>query len=302
MKKIKYLMSIVLLGTLVSCGNKESKSVTLTVDPQLGQLGNFMSISDNEVTIKLIDENEEGEDVNSCVSSMSINVNKNVTSNYSFSFSLVVEDEDHIEISGLPDFYLESIRDWDNQSFQNVLQKGNYRAKMHESQTLEEWKDDDGQEIWNQICKRGKYVVVKPSWRSAKYVPYDESQISDSSSENIYEITSDEVETYVIDEDEIEEITMEDSNNTNESSQNLKGECEKALEQYKKLTKEAIALAKKVKEGDDDAKIELIQKSGECTTLSTKILDLANKSNDPSLIIQFQKINSDYLKDLQKYK
>ena len=302
MKTVNIFFLILVISLLISCVGEESKSVKLTVDPQLGQLGNFISISDNEVTIKLIDEKEEGEDIKSFVSSMSINVNKSVASDYSFRFSVVVEDEDHIEISGLPDFYLESIRDWDNQSFQNVLQKGNYRAKMHESQTLEEWKDDDGQEIWDQICKRGKYIVVKPSWRSAKYIPYNESQISESSSENIYEITSDEVETYNIEPDEIEELTIEDGNTPNESSQDLKGECEKALEQYKKLTKEAIALTKQAKEGDDDAKIELIQKSSECTALATKILDLAKKSNDPTLIVQYQKINADYLKDLQKYK
>ena len=291
-----------MLSALVSCGGKESKSVTLTVDPQLGQLGNFLSISDTEVTIKLIDEKEDGEDVKSLVSSMSININKNVASDYSFRFSLVVEDEDHIEISELPDFYLECNDDWNNQEFHNVLHKGNYKAKMHESQTLEEWKDDNGQEIWDKICKRGKYVVVKPSWRSAKYVPYNDNQISDSSSENIYEITPDEIETYTIEADEIEEFTLEESLTPNESSQDLKGECEKALGQYKKLTKEALALAKKAKEGDDDAKIELIQKSSECTSLATKIIDLAKKSNDPSLIVKYQKINADYLKDLQKYK
>ena len=301
MKKIKTFLSISILVTLASCGGSDSNSVTLTVDPQLGQLVNFISISDNEATIKLIDEKEDGENVKSLVSSLSIKVNKSVASDYSFGLSVTVEDEDHIEISDLPSYHIDYDYDWDNGEFHYVIQPGSTRARMQESQTLQEWKEDDSQEQWNQICKRGKYLVVKPNSRSAKFIAYKGGGSSTVLQENIMEIPIEEIKTV---SDETEEITGYDfeENSSAETMADLKEECEKALQQYKTLTKEALALAKKVKEGDTDANLELIQKTSECTAQATKIMDLAKKCDDPSIIVKYQKINADYIKDLQKYK
>lgn len=96
---------------------------------------------------------------------------------------------------------------------------------------------------------------------------------------------------------------MEEFNDSSEDEvvdkNELKKEAEEILKEYKKLVQEAIALSKKAKAGDENASLELIQKSGECTTIAAKIMDIANKIDDPNLVVKYQKINMEYINGLK---
>ena len=242
MKKFNYVAGLMMLLILASCGGKEDpNSVTLTVEPQLGELGNFISIPDSEVMVKLVDDKEDGKDVRSIVSSMALNVNKGVASNYSFGFDVVVLDENHIEITSLPNYDIDSKWDHDNGDYDHILYAGNTRAQMKRSQDASEW-DEETQQIWDKIRTKGKYIVIKPDWDSAKFVPYNASSsnstsYSDNNDEGI-EIASIETED-VIDSPSTSDIDFDEF-----------------LTAYENYINKYIAIMQKAKNGDYSAMTE----------------------------------------------
>lgn len=302
MRKFSYALGIIMLGIFASCGGGDSNSVTLTIEPQLGEIGNFISISDNDLIVSLKEEKEEGEDVKSIVSSFTIQVTKGIQTDRRIGFEFMVLDKDHNQISRLPSCYIEEDKfDWQNEPYHHILVPGNYRIQIHESQSLKDWKEDNSQEYWDKIRKEGKFVEIKISTTHLKFAPYtstadvNESISADNTYNSMDEI--EEAESGVIEDDEDSNQSTSSPSPTDNSA--LLSEFNEALNEYKSLTKEAIALSKKVKAGDQNANLELLQKSAECTKLSTKILDLANKLNDPTLIAKYQKINLEYMNGLK---
>lgn len=303
MKKF-YLIVAALTVILSSCGGRDSNSVTLIIEPQLGEIGNFISINDNDLTVSLKEEKEEGEDVKSIVSSFTIQVTNGIQTDSSIGFEFMVLDKDHNQISRLPSCYIHEEKfDWNNEPYHHILVPGNYRLQIHESQSLEDWKEDNSQEYWDKIRKEGKFVEIKISSSYLKFAPYtsmvdvNESTSADNTYNSINRRDDEEVEAFVIEDDEDSNQSVSSPSPKDNSA--LLSEFNEALNEYKSLTKEAIALSKKVKAGDQSANVELVQKSAECTKLSTKILDMANKLDDPTLVAKYQKINLEYMNGLK---
>ena len=305
MRKFNYALGIMMLGIFASCGGGDSNSVTLTIEPQLGEIGNFISISDNDLTVSVKDEKEEGKDVKSLVSSFTIQVTKGIQTDSRIGFEFMVLDKDHNQISRLPSCYIRDGKyDWDNKPYHHILVPGSYRLQINESQSLEDWKEDNSQEYWDKIRKEGKFVEIKISSSYLKFAPYagmaDTNELisADNTENSINSMDEpEEVEADEIEDDEDSNQTTSSTSSTDNSA--LLSEFNDALNEYKSLTKEALALSKKVRAGDQSANVELLKKTAECTKLSTKILDLAKKLDDPSLIAKYQKINLEYMNGLK---
>lgn len=307
MKIFNYALGFIMLGIFASCGGG-SDSVTLSVEPQLGEIGDFISISDNELIVNLKEEKIEGEDVKSIVSSFNILVTKGIQTDSKINFAFMVLDKDHNEISRLPSCSIEDTKyEWDNEPYRYILTPGNYRIQIHESESLEDWKENNSQEYWDKIRKDGKFVEIKISSSYLEFAPY--TSLSDSKELNLDYNSSNEAdeieeadgieETNGIEgDDEIEEDSKQSTSSSTDNSA-LLSEFNEALNEYKSLTNEAIALSKKVKAGDENAKLELIKKSGECTKMAAKIVEMAKKLDDPKLMAKYQKINLEYMNGLK---
>ena len=295
MKKFNYALGIIMLGIMSSCGggNKgDQNSVTLTVEPQLGELGNFISITDSEIVVKLVDDKEDGEDVKSIVSSLAINVNKSVASNYSFGFDAVVLDENHIEITSLPDFDIDSKIDFDaDEKCHNVLSPGPNRAQMKRTQDATEW-DSEAQEIWNKICTQGKYIVIKPEWDSAKYVvPRNSSSSSNSGISSNYD---EEIEVAVVDDD-----NDNDNNDYNSSvSSTSDTDFDEFLTAYENYINKYIAIMQKAKNGDYSAMTEAATLMQDAQEYGEKLQKMSGNLT-PAQIAKFQKLQQKLLSAAQ---
>ena len=190
MKVLKYLSFAVLLLCLASCGKGDENSVTLKVETELGPLADYIKVTDQEVVVKMSDEKEDGADCKVITSSLALEVIKSVASNHSFYFDVVVLDKDHVEIGTLPYFNIESISDYDNGEFNNVLYAGTVRAQMKRKRKVAKFTPED-QEEWNKILKEGAYIVIKPSYYDAKYEEYkgksSNAEVVESSNDTITE-------------------------------------------------------------------------------------------------------------------
>lgn len=192
MKKVFYVMSIFMLTLMASCGDKQAaNSVTLQVEPQIGDLAQFITLADSEATISLSDEKEEGKDIKRILSSLALNVDKPVASNYSFGFDVMVLDANHNEITTLPSYSINSNYDMSNGSYSHILPVGPVRAQMNRTEDAEDW-NEEAQQMWAKVRKEGKYLVIKPDNSFAKFVAYNSSDANSSSSDDSSE--SDEVE------------------------------------------------------------------------------------------------------------
>ena len=105
MKKIKYLIFATFAICIVACGNDNPNEVTLKVEADLLELGNYLTIEDNEIVVKLV---EADEGVKAISSSLPLNVKTSVASNFSYKFKVEVLDRNHNKICNLPDFKLDS--------------------------------------------------------------------------------------------------------------------------------------------------------------------------------------------------
>ena len=113
MKVLKYLSFAVLLMCLASCS--EENSVTLKVEAELGELANYIKLTDQEVVVNMSDEkDDDGVDCKVITSSLALEVTKSVASNYSMDFDVEVLDKNHVKIGTLPHFEIEEGYDYDN--------------------------------------------------------------------------------------------------------------------------------------------------------------------------------------------
>lgn len=163
-KQFKLLGALLLVFLMASCGGKSENtndSVTLTVEPQLGELGNYITISDSEVIIK-VSEESDGEKY--LVSSLSVTVNQGVAADNDYDFNGVVYDENHVELEEFNYMYkLDSDTDFDIEKCHDVLRAGTYRAQFKVQLS------DANKDKWEKILKEGKYLAIKPSWENTEY-------------------------------------------------------------------------------------------------------------------------------------
>ena len=173
-----------MLGLFASCGG--GNSITLEVEPQLGELGNFITPTETEVTVSLTDDKDDGKDIKRVTSSIAFNVKKAVVSNYSFGLSVVILDALHNEITTLPDYKIESTSKFSDGSYVHILSEGPVRAQMNYTEDAEEW-NGEAQKMWEKVQKEGKYLVIKIDNPFAHFEAYNSSDSSTSSSDSTTE-------------------------------------------------------------------------------------------------------------------
>lgn len=169
MKTLKLFAVALVAMCLASCGG-DSNSVTLKVEPQLGELGKYISLNDQEIVVTLSDETKDSTAVKTIASSLAFTVNKAFMTDESLGadFEVHVLDKNHNEIGKLPRFCVDVKSDF-GKDYSYSLSAGPNRAQMKHSDKAEEWKDED-QEMWDKICSEGVYVVITPYSTGAKYL------------------------------------------------------------------------------------------------------------------------------------
>lgn len=158
MKKLLGLLTVAVCALILSTSCNGSKAgdndkVTLTVEAELGELSDYLSITDKEVTVTLSDEKKKKDDEEKefkvVAASLAIAVQKAVASDDDFTFEVEVLDENHVKVSDLPKFRIESNSDYDNGDLNYFLNKGNIRAVMEDGVEVSKWDENDGQEVWD---------------------------------------------------------------------------------------------------------------------------------------------------------
>lgn len=129
-----------MLVLATSCnGSKDGDKVTLTVEPELGQLSKYLSVTDKDVTVTLSEKTKKKDDSKEetykiIAASLAVSVDKAVASDYDIDFSGEVLDENHIKISDLSSFSIETNFDSDNGDLSRIVQAGDTRAELKKAQ------------------------------------------------------------------------------------------------------------------------------------------------------------------------
>lgn len=270
MKKIFGFLSVAVFMIVLatSCdGSKDGDKVTLTVEPELGQLSKYLSVKDKDVTVTLSEKTKKKDDSKEetykiIAASLAVSVDKGVASDNSFSLSGEVLDENHIKISNLPSFSIDATYDYDNGDLNHILQAGNTRAQLEEG--TKDWKEED-QEVWDEICTKGKYLVIKPFSDNAEYAPYEKGS-SDNSS----------VETSSSDEEVAD------------------GDFDEYLDTYEEFCDKYTNLIKRAGEGDADAISEYPEILKKAQELGEKMQKIQGNAT-PEQIARFAEIQKKFL-------
>ena len=278
MKVLKYLSFAVLLMCLASCS--EENSVTLKVEAELGELANYIKLTDQEVVVNMSDEkDDDGVDCKVITSSLALEVTKSVASNYGMYFDVEVLDENHVKIGTLPHFDIEDGYDSDNGDLSHFLNAGSVRAQMRASKKVVKLTPKD-QEKWNKILKEGVYIPIKPSFSSAKYAKYEakSSKTEDTESSN--------------------GATTEDEDQADSSSASSQ-DWDAMLDSYEEYVDKYISLLKKAAEGDMTAMTEYPALLSKAQEFSDK-MENAKGSMSASQLVRYTKITEKMLKAAQK--
>lgn len=256
MKTINYIWGVVAMLAMTSCGGRDGNSVSLDVKPELGTLGEYLTIDASEATITLSEVTEDGEPCIKIMATLLVTVNKAVASNYDFDLDAEVLDKDMNKVSNFPTFRIETQNDYNNRPCHYYLSPGTVRATVEVSTTKARWDNNaDEREPWEKICKDGAYLALKPQWNSAKYEPYGTAQAT-STADN---------------DDESETVAEETTASTSGEDWNA------ILDKYEKYCDQMVSLAKKVKAGDVSVMTEYASALESAQELQTK---LDNAKND----------------------
>lgn len=225
MKVVKNFLIATFVIVMVACGGSKSNEVSLKVEADLEELGEYVTIEDKEAVVKLV---ESEEDIY-ITSSLSIKVKKSIASNSSFFFDAEVLDKDHVVVGDLLLAYeIDDRYELDPEGFSHVLFKGTKRAEMIDGMGMESWKDY-GQEEWNKIREDGVYISIKTSSR-AKYKEY-KSSLSSVLNDTMSENDSDDDDSY-------------------NSSSSGSEDWDEVLQAYEEYVDKYIACLKKAAKGD----------------------------------------------------
>ncbi len=194
MKSINFLILSLLSFCFVSCSesNSSTKSsnkneIRLIIESELGNLGEYLSITDSVAVFKF---EKTDSTLSLSRSGFKINVNKSVASTvFGFDLEGEIVDGDHMSIGFMGngklryDVLSKSKYDWDfSRKYNHVLSKGTIRTET-ENKTLKKsdfseeeqktWDEDmkKFEEEWDKARNKGVYLIVTPR-RSAEYVPY----------------------------------------------------------------------------------------------------------------------------------
>lgn len=230
-------MALLMFVGFTSCGggSNDPNTLKLEVKPELGTLGDYMTIESKEAVISLSEFTDEGKPYIKLASTLQVKVNKDVASDDGFDLDVVVLDANMNEITDFGYYDIEDATDYDVYTYHHYLKAGEYRAVMDESGSKERG-DGKPSAMWEIMRQNGKYIVLKPRWSSAKYVPYGSVVESRSSSDEL------EVTEPVVDEVETASVSGED--------------WDKILDEYEAYCTKLATYAKKAKAGDMSAMTE----------------------------------------------
>lgn len=296
MKVLKFYLIIAFALSLVACGsgNTDENEVNLKVEGDLQNLGKYMTIEDDQVVVKLV---EDGENLK-IVSSLGVNVKKSVASDVSFRFEVEVFDKNHIKISDLPDYRIESQYDSDFEECHDILLMGPKRASMEESTSKKEFKDG-GQEMWDKIRNEGVYISIKPHWSSAKYVEYNGSM--SVGEDNSMEPSTDEV-LGVDTEMNVDAKAVDLDDDTDETSPSeSENSIDEILSEYEKFADDYLAFLKKVDANDPTAFAKIAEWTNKQTSILSKLEDVRGDM-DMKHINRMNKINIKIMNAASKLK
>lgn len=249
-----------MLLVMTSCGgNEDPNSVKLEVKPELGDLGNYMTIDSKEAIISLSNFTDDGEEYIKLASTLQVKVTKDVATDWGFDLDVEILDSNMNKICNFGNYKIEDKWDSDLGGCNHYLTAGDYRAVMDKSGPKEDW-DGEASAMWEMIKQKGKYIVLKPSYSSSKFVPFTGVASGNSSDTSV----SDEV---VADEVEVETVSAGSEN------------WDSVLDEYEKYCDKAVALYKKVQAGDMNAMTEYASLVESAESLQKK---LENASSDLS--------------------
>ena len=278
MKVLKYLSFAGLLMCLASCS--EENSVTLKVEAELGELANYIKLTDQEVVVNMSDEkDDDGVDCKVITSSLALEVTKSVASNYDMDFDVEVLDENHVNIGTLPGFKIEEGYDYDNGELSHFLNAGSVRAQMRASKKVVKLTPKD-QEKWNKILKEGAYILIKPGYSGAKYAEYK----AKSSNTEVLESSNG--------------TTTEDEDIADSSSASSQ-DWDAMLDSYEEYVDKCISIAKKMAEGDMTAMTEYPALMSKAQEFCDK-MENAKGSMSASQLARYTKLTEKMLKAAQK--
>ncbi len=278
MKVLKYLSFAGLLMCLASCS--EENSVTLKVEAELGELADYIKLTDQEVVVNMSDEkNDDGVDCKVITSSLALEVTKSVASNYDMDFDVEVLDENHVNIGTLPGFKIEEGYDYDNGELSHFLNAGSVRAQMRASKKVAKLTPKD-QEKWNKILKEGAYILIKPGYSGAKYAEYK----AKSSNTEVLESSNG--------------TTTEDEDIADGSSASSQ-DWDAMLDSYEEYVDKCISIAKKMAEGDMTAMTEYPALMSKAQEFCDK-MENAKGSMSASQLARYTKLTEKMLKAAQK--
>lgn len=199
---------------LTSCGGKtDSNSVTLNVESDFGALSDYVTISESEITLKLVENAIQG--------SVGVNVTKAFEGQYSWDLEFEVEvlDENHISIAKLRKIA------FDHPVLENVVNVGNKHLEI----------TNNAEDVWEKIKNEGKYISIKFDRSSEEIMPYSGST-SDSSS----------------DDDDSSYSDSDDSDDDSYSSSGSQ-DWDALLDSYEEYVDKYISYVKKAAKGDMSA-------------------------------------------------
>ena len=225
------MLSLLMLAGIASCGgNSDPNTAKLEIKPELGELGEYLTIDSKEAVISLSEYMDEDEAYVKIMSTLQVKVSKDVASNWDFDLDAVILDKNMNKITSFGHYDIDGNSDYDN-DYHYYLKSGDYRAEMETSGPKSDW-DGEASAIWEKIIKDGAYVALKPRWDSAKYAPYKAGAGSESSETDDESIVAEEVE---VDTDAVV-ASGED--------------WDKILDEYESYCNKLVAAAKKAKAGD----------------------------------------------------
>ena len=174
------------------------------------------------------------------------------------------------EITDFGYYDVEDATDYDVETYNHYLKAGEYRAVMDESGSKENWNGKPSA-MWEMMRQNGKYIVLKPRWSSAKYVPYKGVTSSASSSEV--------EDADVLETEEVEVATV-----------SVSGEdWDKILDEYESYCTKLVAAAKKAKSGDVGVMAEYASLLESAESLQKK-LENASSSLSVAQVTRLNKI------------
>lgn len=262
---------------LASCGSN-SDSVTLKVESKLGKYGDFIAVDNSEVTVKLVEENENGLNMKAIVSSLTLQVKTAVASDFDFNLAVEVLDENHIKIGELPVFEVESETDFKN-DLDYYLTAGTIHAQMKGETVAKNWKSED-QEMWEKICKEGAYIMIKPDMEDAKYAAYKASSDSE-------EVSDDDDDSVSMEESE----GVEEDNDTETAKDAGSQNWNELLDSYEQYVNKYISFVKKAANGDMNALAEYPALLEKAQDFSSK-LENAKGDMSPSQWSRYMRITA----------